>query len=206
MTITNGYASATDLKLWAGFDDNLDDDLLDAAINTASRSIDQYCSTFFYDSGTASARTFSPQHDTMLNIPPVSTTSGMVVKVDYADSGTYGTTLTANADYVLKPDSGFDATGRAVPYNCIQTIRARYFPRWDARPSVEVTAQWGWSAVPDEVFQATLIQASRVYRRRLTPEGFAAGEAFGAIRLSSRIDPDVAMMVAPFRSGGAMVV
>lgn len=204
MTITNGYATADQLKRWIGFDDSLDDDLIDAAINTASRHIDQHCSQFFYLT-TATARTFTPAHDEYLYTPPISSTSGLVVKADYGDSGTFGTTLTVVTDYVLKPDSGYDATGRAVPYSKVCTIGARYFPRWE-RPSVEITAEWGWTTVPAEVEQACLIQASRIYRRRLTPEGFAAGEAFGAIRISSRLDPDVAMLLAPFTSQQAMIV
>lgn len=204
MTITNGYCTAEELKSWIGVTDFDDDLLIEAAINTASRGIDQYCSTFFYAT-TSQARTFSPRHDQILDVPPITSTSGLIVRVDYADSGTYGTTLTIVTDYVLKPDSGYDASGRAVPFNQLRTIGARWFPMWE-RPSVEITATWGWAAVPDEINQACLIQASRIYRRRLTPEGFAAGEAFGAIRLSSRIDPDVQMMVDPFRSGGARVV
>jgi hypothetical protein len=204
MTITNGYATAEELKSWIGVADFDDDLLLEAAINTASRGIDQYCSTFFYTT-VLQSRTFSPRQCEKLDVPPITSTSGLIVKVDYADSGSYGTTLTITTDYVLKPDSGYDASGRTVPYNQIRTIGARYFPMWE-RPSVEVTATFGWAAVPDEINQACLIQASRIYRRRLTPEGFAAGEAFGAIRLSSRIDPDVMMMIDPFRSGGARVV
>ena len=54
----------------------------------------------------------------------------------------------------------------------------------------------------DAVKQAAFIKAARIYRRANTPEGFAAGEAFGAIRVSSREDPDVAMLLAPYVKAG----
>ncbi|MDX2921298.1 hypothetical protein PV370_25695, partial [Streptomyces sp. NE06-03C] len=55
---------------------------------------------------------------------------------------------------------------------------------------VQVTARWGWPAVPDEIVQATLIQAARLYKRKDSPEGVTGSAEWGVVRLSRR-DPDV---------------
>lgn len=63
---------------------------------------------------------------------------------------------------------------------------------------VRVTARWGWPAIPDQVGEATLILAHRLYRRPGSPEGVAGGNAeFGGIRLA-RMDPDYQRIVQSF--------
>jgi hypothetical protein len=65
---------------------------------------------------------------------------------------------------------------------------------------VQVTAAWGWSADPAAVVNATLIQAARIFKRRTSPEGVVGGfQDFGAVRVSSRMDPDVMDLLAPYR-------
>jgi hypothetical protein len=59
---------------------------------------------------------------------------------------------------------------------------------------VRVTAKWGWPAVPDTVVQATLIQASRLYRRKDSPEGVLGSAEWGTVRLG-RVDPDVYALI-----------
>lgn len=54
---------------------------------------------------------------------------------------------------------------------------------------VRVTALWGWPVTPDDVVEAVLIGAHRLYLRKDTPEGIKSGGEFGAVRLS-RMDPD----------------
>lgn len=60
MAITNGYITQNDLKAFVGIptDDTADDDLLDNAINGASRQIDAFCGRKFYADTNASAREF----------------------------------------------------------------------------------------------------------------------------------------------------
>lgn len=67
---------------------------------------------------------------------------------------------------------------------------------------VRVTAKWGFPAVPPQVAQATLIQAARLYKRKESPEGVLGNAEWGSIRLS-RVDPDVAALVARFVRLGA---
>lgn len=201
--MTTDYCTADELREWIGITDGDEAGMLASAVTVASRMIDNYCSTFFYLTA-SQARTFTPTTCERLDVPPIASTSGLAVTVDAYGTGSYSETYTSGTHFVLKPDGGYDGNGRAVPYDRLQTLPFYSFPIYD-RPSVQITALWGWATVPDEVKQACLMQSARIFRRRLTPEGFSAGEAFGAIRVSSRMDPDVAMLLTPFRSVGAMI-
>ena len=64
---------------------------------------------------------------------------------------------------------------------------------------VKVTAVFGWPSVPSTVTQATIIQASRIFKRYDSPLGVAGFGDIGAIRVSRFLDPDVAQLVEPYR-------
>ncbi len=55
--------------------------------------------------------------------------------------------------------------------------------------------------VPANVRIATMMLASREFRRRLSPEGVAGFGDFGAVRVT-RIDPDIEALITPQRSWG----
>jgi len=61
MTITNGYATRDDIKnaLRIPLSDTQDDDLIDVAVEAASREIDGYCERVFYS--TSGTRVYIPQ-------------------------------------------------------------------------------------------------------------------------------------------------
>ena len=46
---------------------------------------------------------------------------------------------------------------------------------------------------------ATLIQAARLFKRKESPEGVLGGNDFGIVRVGTRVDPDVEMLLAPYR-------
>jgi hypothetical protein len=63
---------------------------------------------------------------------------------------------------------------------------------------VEVRATFGWTAIPDLVISATLLQAGRFASRRDSPYGIAGSPDTGSeLRLLDKVDPDVAVMLAP---------
>lgn len=55
--------------------------------------------------------------------------------------------------------------------------------------------------VPDNLREATKMLASRLFRRRLSPEGVAGFGDFGAVRVT-RVDPDIEALITPNRSWG----
>ena len=48
MAIQNGYATLSEVKADLRLTDNVDDSLLERAIEGASRRVDGYCNRFFY--------------------------------------------------------------------------------------------------------------------------------------------------------------
>jgi hypothetical protein len=65
---------------------------------------------------------------------------------------------------------------------------------------VKLTASFGWSAVPLPVNQACVMIAQRLHKRNATILGQAAATAVGTISLTiPKLDPDVQMLLKPFR-------
>lgn len=59
---------------------------------------------------------------------------------------------------------------------------------------LDVSARWGWTAVPAQVTAAVGLQVSRFVARRDSPFGVAGSSADGAqLRLLARLDPDVSV-------------
>jgi hypothetical protein len=205
MTITNGYTTLDDFKSYLFPTGNAGDDedmMIEAAIESASRAIDAYCGRRFYADTTTTARVFYATDPFYLSVDDFSTTTGLIVSTDTGDNGTYDLTWTINTDYLADPPNGETGGLTGTPYRGIQAVYVRRFPIAGLRPRVQVTAKWGWAATPEPVAQACLIKAARIYRRAQTPEGFSAGEAFGAVRVSSREDPDMTLLLGPYRRNG----
>ena len=134
------------------------------AILAGSRQIDQYCGRRFYVDDVATSRLFRAQEPDLLWTGDISTTDDLVVEIDDADDGSFGSTWTLDADFQMEP--GQRPLGE--PYDRIAAVGGRYFPTTpkstpgrvnSRRYRVRVTAKWGWPSIPDPVKQATIIQA-----------------------------------------------
>jgi hypothetical protein len=71
------------------------------------------------------------------------------------------------------------------------------WPAYCVRRAVQITALWGWSAVPDPVKQATLIIAAEQWKLKDAPFGVAGFGEFGPIRV--RDNPMAASLLARYR-------
>jgi hypothetical protein len=65
---------------------------------------------------------------------------------------------------------------------------------------VRITGVWGWVSIPTAVKQATILQASRIFKRNDSPLGVAGFGDMGVVRVGARLDPDVQHLVDPYRS------
>lgn len=158
------------------------------ALEAASRSVDRYCGRQFGLLSGVAARLYTAEwnyaasaHDVIID--DVMTTTGMIVESE-------GTAVT---DYTLLP---LTAAGNVRPWTMIRFGESVS----TTLGQIEVTALWGWTAVPDAVKAATLLQASRLFKRKGAPFGIAGSPELGSeMRLLARLDPDVVTMVSDYR-------
>lgn len=196
------YCSVDDLKDFIGsgvIEDTNDDANLLIACTAASRAIDHHCGRQFGVLETAAARYYEARPHRRLGrwvvvIDDLMTTTDLVIKSDDG-SGAFATTLTLNTDVRLYP---WNAAADNRPWTMLVAGLGATLP-WDLR-EIEVTAKWGWTAVPDVVSQAALIQAERFFKRKDAPFGVAGSpEAGSEMRLLAQLDPDVMMLVDSVR-------
>jgi hypothetical protein len=202
MTISNGYATRNQVKaaLRIGTADTLDDDLIDNCVGAASRLIDGYCNRRFWQSGTAEARIFQAEDSFYCSIDDIAGTA-LTLKSSTQADGTFDLTW-SRSDYQLEPLNG-NLDGLTWAYDKIRAVGDYLFPTVNAnygeQALVQVTAVFGWPSVPEPVTQATIIQASRIFKRYDSPLGVAGFGDLGAIRVSRYLDPDMAQLVEPYR-------
>jgi hypothetical protein len=202
MPITNGYATRNQVKaaLRIGTADTLDDDLIDNCVGAASRLIDGYCNRRFWQTGTAEARVYQAEDSFYCSIDDIAGTALTLRSSTQAD-GTFDLTWKVS-DYQLEPLNG-NLDGLTWSYDKIRAVGDYLFPTVNAnygeQALVQVTAIFGWPSVPEPVTQATIIQASRIFKRYDSPLGVAGFGDLGAIRVSRFLDPDMAQLVEPYR-------
>lgn len=191
------YATLADLKASLRINDTEDDAELLYALNAASRMIDHHAGRQFGSVDDATARYYGAYWHVglarwVVDIDDLVTTDDLVVKTDDG-SGDFATTLTLDDDFRLAPDNAA-ADGR--PWTQLIASSGQVLPT--AARAVEVTARWGWSAPPEVVVQATLIQAARLFKRKDAPFGVAGSPDLGSeVRLLARLDPDVEKLLEP---------
>jgi hypothetical protein len=167
VTITNGYATLADFKTAVTISDTTDDTDIEAAIEAASRQIDAIANRKFWQDGSVVDRKYWPSEPCRVWVDDISTTTGLVVKVDQSGDGTFETTLTINTDFIVEPvNAAADYPVR--PYECVRLLTTGQLATWPVattgRPTVQVTAKFGWAAVPDAVERATITQARNVWK------------------------------------------
>lgn len=205
MAITNGYASLNEVKAAARITDSVDDALLETATETASRMIDEYCERRFFTNGTET-RTYTPDSFYVLSIDDVAGTA-ITLKTSSNLDGVFDVTWTAS-DFQAEPTTRL-ASGVPWPVTQLRAVGDYLFtppsaftnPARNGVPdSAQVTAVFGFAtAVPTQVKHATIILALRQFKRYDSPTGLLGVSDFGPIRVGSKMDPDVAMILNPYR-------
>lgn len=196
MAITNGYCTLTDVKQAIRVTDDLDNALLETAIETASRMVDGYCERRFWTNGTET-RTFAPRDYFTLDVDDIATNT-ITIKTSSNLDQTFDVTWTS-ADFQTHPLNG-QASGVAAPVTQIRATGSYLFTPYRGEATAQVTAVFGYgTAVPTQIKHATILLASRQFKRYDSPTGVLGFGDFGPVRVSNRLDPDVAMILNPFR-------
>jgi hypothetical protein len=191
-----GYCTVAELRAQLGDQTRLtlDSTELQASIDAASRDIEQYCGRRFDLDASATPRLYDGGCSPLL-VDDIGSTSGLVVEMT-ADGTTYTTVAAAN--YELRPLGADVRTPTAYAWWWLGESPASTVTTWAWARRVRVTAKWGWSAVPAQVKQATLLRAvSSVQAPGRAVTGWPGSTASAAVRI--RQDPDVAALLAPFK-------
>jgi len=202
VTLTNCYASLTQTHAELGIDlsDTRDDSRLELAINAASRQIDAHTGRRFWQDGSVVAREFYADNSRICHVDDISTTTGLIVKVDDADTGAFGTTLTITTNFILRPTNAADMVP-VWPYTEVVIVDAGIsaFPcSSSGRPGVQITAKFGWPAVPDDVTRACLVQAVQLFKAGdavFGGIGFADGQL---LRVRAGLNPIAQALLEPY--------
>lgn len=194
MAITNGYATLAQVKSALRINDTIDDSQLELAIESASRLIDGYTNRSFWAAGSA-VRYYAAQDNFITEIDDLVTLTSVETSSDADNS--YDT-LWASTDYQLEPLNGI-SDGLPTPYTRIRAVGNFLFPTWASEALVKVTGVWGYAAVPTPITMACIIQSARIFKRPDSALGVAGFGDMGVMRVSSRLDSDVAQLVEPYR-------
>ncbi len=195
MAITNGYCTLNEVKAALRLSDSIDDTLIENSVEGASRRIDGYCGRFFYKTAATAVNLFA-KDSYRLPVNDISSTTGLIVKLDSDGNGTFEQTLTLNTDYIVEP-TDYAILGR--PIRLINMIGGATFPMTSvpAIPLVQVTAQWGWNTVPDDVREACVLLSIRQFARYNAALGVMA---FADMAITVRaVDPDVRDLLLPYK-------
>lgn len=181
------YATLADLKESMKITDTDRDSALARNLAAASRSIDMTTGRRFWLDPAPVARIINPKgrvtHDEdgwHLLTKDIGDLDGLVVQVGRTGAWTDITSQ-------VEPEPT-DALDELQPVTSLLRIGGRW-PSGGAE-RVRVTVRWGWPAISSGVEQATLIQASRLAKRKDSPEGVLGSSEWGVVRLTRR-DPDV---------------
>lgn len=204
MSIVNGYSTLDAFKeqMRIPVNDLTDDARLEASIAAASRQIDGHTGRRFWQDSTVVDRQFYADNSRICYVDDISTTTGLIVKVDDDDDGTFETTLTVTTNYILRPVNAADMVP-VWPFSEIVLVDSNgavSFPvHGSGRPGVQITAKFGWPAVPDDVTKACLVQAGLLFKADDASLGaIQFADAGVALRMQNRLHPIAEALLEPY--------
>lgn len=187
------YVTKAELKSFLRIDvgDTVDDAQLDIAITAASRAVDDVTYRQFGQVAAPEARLYTPWWDT--------SRGKWVITIDDLQDATGLTVVNAQGAVTLYSKQPGNAALRGRVWTRLVIDFANTVLIKGTENEFTVTARFGWSAVPVTIKQATLLQASRLFKRRDAPFGVAGSPDAGSeVRLLARVDPDVAVTLRPY--------
>ena len=178
--------------------DTQDDVAINSAISSASRAIDAYCGRRFYSDSGVSSHDYKADNKDWLYVDDFSTTTGLVVKFDTGDNGTFDKTV-ATSDYIAMPFNQIMGGIECSAYYIVSMVDDD-FPTSGGRPRVQVTAKYGWANTPDAITQATYLLASEYFFAKNAPFGIA-GISEAGYSITTRNSRLVKRLIDPLNKG-----
>lgn len=164
MALNDPYATPQEYRQRVGAADEKNDAALRPVLAGVSRLVEgpEGCRRFFTKDASAVVRIFHGNGRGVLWLPAdIATTAGLIVKVDQNgdyDFGDADETLALNTDYWVGPENAeLEPEPRPFEYLEVNPSSSLISCWPDQRRSVQVTAVFGWPAVPGAVREATIL-------------------------------------------------
>lgn len=189
MAIGDSYATAAEYRAGIDQDDTAEDAEILLYTTAVSRIIDHRCQRTFNQDAAVVERFYSHPggRETILidGLVPIergsarfwlpdadiSTTTGLVVKVDLDLDYSPETTLTINTDFWVGPENAaLGSEVRPYEYLDLKPNGAVLYAWPTTRKGISIAAKFGWSAVPEAIKRATIALTKQL--RDATKEPF----------------------------------
>lgn len=151
--------------------DAVNESLLQDAITSASREVDQRCDRYFGLAASSSEREFDCIANGLLMVDDISTTTGLLFDGVAYDSDSYK----------LFPRNGIVGGVPGYPYDYVESCS------FLKGCTYTVTAVWGWAEVPSPIVEATKMLAAETYIAKNSPTGVVGTSLYGEVRVRERI-------------------
>lgn len=184
------YASLTQVKAALRLTDSVDDTMLTLALQSADEAINAYAGRTFGTVAADATRVYAPGKADAVEVDDLQS----ITTVEFSYDGTNWTTTT---DYQAEPLNGI-SDGLTWPITRLRATNSFAWPVYIGISTVRITGKFAFGSIPSSVVQAAVLQSSRFFKRLDSPLGVTMGE-FGAVRLLSRVDPDVEVLLQPYR-------
>lgn len=203
MAIGADYILRVDLKTYMSLEVSTYDAQVDSVISSASREIERYTGRQFNKETSATARRYQPVRRGLVFVDDFWTTSGLIVKTDDDCDGVFERTWTMDVDYQIHPLDGIHEGAPGWPFWKLVAIGQYGFPG-GVGARVQVTAQWGWAAIPSPVVEAVKMVASDGFQYKDTRMGVAGADQFGTV-VRIKDNGMAASKLRPYRRGKVLV-
>lgn len=189
------YITLEEFKFALNITDSVEDVALSGVLSSAARAVDAYCDRYFGQQGTAGV----PQTRIFHPVGRLVEIDDLVTLTDVETDGTGNadtfTSIGATAVLTLPVNAAQQSPAR--PYTALQAKTTASLPAeygW-----VRVSGVWGWPEVPQQIKDATKLQAIRLYKSKDVPLGALGGaDMMGILRLQSSLHPDARLLCDPF--------
>src|SRR5262245_50393141 len=118
------YATVDEFKAWITLTDFVDDAVISDALTAASRAIDKFCKTHFWQTAPGTNRLFDTGDSWFLRINDAAAVTAVATDLD--QDGTYETVWAAG-DFQLLPLNP-DFAPETLPFNQIGAVGTKTFP------------------------------------------------------------------------------
>lgn len=201
MAMGDPYGDLPEFKDRMQIHDSEDDARAERALLSASRNVEKYCRRQFNvaDPDTATARLFRCDNSEYAIIADFHSTTGLTVELGDLEND-FSTTWVLNTDFWVSPLNGVRNEVPGTVYWRIEPMGGGRIPCPSGRqPNLRVAAPWGWGSVPEDVIEATYIDAHRIFRRKDSPDGVIGGFEGQPIRVGWKMDPDFERLLKDYR-------